>query len=227
MKIIPMHPSDGTSYRGLYTYMRTKAEEHRLILSHCYLIPMLASGYRGVKGIPFDELEGAGMVGLVEAAHDWGGSGEFVRFVHTSVKNQIRNFIRDWSAPDPQDQPYEGERATREFYTWSSWSDREFIYAIAEHWDDLPVSPEDLTIQFEAIKHAGMAVQSALIGFSRRDRAILNSRYFTNPASSIETIARHHKISYARTVFLIDRMLKRIRKILESREAATPSAVRG
>ncbi|HEY6019202.1 MAG TPA: hypothetical protein VIY48_04665 [Candidatus Paceibacterota bacterium] len=204
--------------------MRTEAEKHRLILSNTHLIPMLASGYRGVKGIPFDELEGAGMVGLVEAAHDWNEKEEFVKFAHVSIKNQIRDFIRAWSAPEVFE---DTERKPREFFTWSTWSDREFIYAIAEHWDDLPASPEDLAIQFEQIKHVGLAVQSAMIGFSRRDKAILNARYFSNPASSIETIARQHKISYARTVFLIDRMLNKIRNILESREAAIPSAMRG
>src|SRR5512139_514196 len=225
MKIIKGPGSDKSHGTGRYTYMRTDGENHRLILSHVYLVPMLASGYRGAKGIPFDELEGAGMVGLVESARDWEEKEEFVKFAHISIKNQIRNFIRDWSAPP--EEGTDGGDSVNEFFHWQNWSDREFIYAIAEHWEELPASPEDLAIQFEAIKNAGSAIQSAMIGFTKRERAILHARYFSEPSSTIETIARHHKISYARTVFLIDRMLNRIREILESREAAIPSATLG
>jgi hypothetical protein len=178
---------------------------------------MLASGYRGAKGIPFDELEGAGMVGLVESARDWNGSGNFGNYSNTSIRNNIRDFIRAWNSPEEL-VAVPGSESGADFYEWQSWSDREFIYAIAEKWEHLASTPEETVIAYDLIKGAGAAIKSAIIGFSKRERHILNARYFTNPPSSIETIARHHKISYARTVFLIDRMLKKIKAILDARE---------
>jgi RNA polymerase sigma factor (sigma-70 family) len=210
--------------------MRTSAEKHRLILSHVYLVPMLASGFRGAKGIAFDELEGAGMVGLVEAAASWPEQEAFVKYANVAICNQIRDFIRDWSAPPSSDElPVRpaGDADRVGFFEWQSWSDREFIYAISEYWENLIATPVELREAFDRIKNAGDAIRAAQIGFTRREREILNARYFSKPQSSIETIARHHKISNARVVFLIDRMLKKIRSILESREAATPTAVRG
>lgn len=212
--------------------MRTDAERHRLILSHTYLIPMLASSYRGARGIPFDELEGAGMIGLCEAASDWGEKEDFAKFANVAVRNQIKNFIKAWCAPPDPDDPFSqkviaGENSNKKFYEWQIWNDQQYIFAISEYWEELIATPIELKEAFDKIKSAGDAIKSATIGFGRRDRDILNARYFTDPPSSIESIARHHKISYARTVFLIDRMLKKIRKILESREAATPVAMRG
>lgn len=203
--------------------MRTGAESHRLILANTHLIPMLASGFRGVRGIPFDELEGAAMVGLVEAAKDWNNEGSFAKYANTAICNQIKDYIRAWSGPEAE----ANQEPAREFYQWVYWSDREFINAISEYWEDLASSPVELREAFDRIKHAIQAIRAAQIGFTKREREILNARYFSQPQSSIETIARHHKISYARTVFLIDRMLKRIREILESREAASPTALQG
>lgn len=207
--------------------MRTEAENHRLVITHVHLVPMLASGFRGARGIPFDELEGAGMVGLVRAANAWAEPGTFSRYANVAICNQIKDFIRDWSAPEENQDTLPGEDPTKEFYEWQIWSDREFIYAISGYWEDLISSPLELREAFDRISLAGQAIKAAMIGFSRRERDILNARYFSQPQSSIETIARHHKISYARTVFLIDRMLRKIRDILESREAATPVAMQG
>ena len=203
--------------------MRTDAENHRLIIANTHLVPMLASGFRGVRVIPFDELESAGIVGLVEAAKDWNGTGIFAKYANAAICNQIKDFIRGWSGPEAQDIP--GEDSTHEFFLWQAWSDLEYIFAISEYWEELISSPLELREAFEKIKCAGTAIKAANIGFTPRERHILNARYFSEPPSSIETIARHHKISYARTVFLIDRMLKKIRTILESREAASPTAL--
>lgn len=212
--------------------MRTEGERHRLIRGYMHLVPMLASGFRGAKGIPIDELEGEARVGLVEAERDWRGADDFGRFANTVIRRTLINFIRDWKTPsdyNPED-AIPGSDSATEFYEWQNWSDSDYSLAIAEFWTDLAASPEDLVIAFDQIKNAGAALRSAMIGLTRRERQIMEARYFTRPQSSIETIARHHKISYARTVFLIDRVLKNIRKILESRdfrEAATPSAARG
>lgn len=167
------------------------------------------------------------MVGLVWAASEWPGKDTFAKYANVTICNHIKNYIRDWDSPnpDPLAKPQmAGEGQPEEFYGWQSWSDREFIYAISEYWQDLTSSPLELREAFDRIKLAVQAIKAAQIGFTKRDRDILNARYFSQPQSSIETIARHHKISYARTVFLIDRMLKKIRTILESREASTPAA---
>ncbi len=205
--------------------MRTKAQNHRLILSHVYLVPMLASAYRGARGIPFDELEGAGMVGLVQAAAGWEEKSDFAEYANASIRNEIKKFIRDYSAP-PDSEMMETGETTPEFYIWQSWSDREFIFAISERWENVATSPEAITVAFDEVRNARAALTAAMIGFSRRERDIMNARFFSKPFATIDSIARQHKLSYARVIFLIERMIKKIREIIKSREAAIPPAMR-
>lgn len=207
-----------------------------------HLCPMVASKFRGAKNIDFEELEGAARVGLCEAAADWKQLEKFASFAQTAMTNQIKNFIRDWGprtipAEDPETEfPHQVIQIKPDYskdvsriYEWDYWTTRQFVMALCEYWDDdeLANNPEGLAIAFDEIKGADRAIRSALISATERDRTIFNQRFFSEPRQTLESIARSHNISYARTVFIIDRIIKQIREIVESREAAIPSAMRG
>jgi RNA polymerase sigma factor (sigma-70 family) len=197
---------------------------------------MVASDYRGARGIEFEELEAAARIGLCEAARDWQQKEKFASFARTSMSNQIKDFIRSWGpratpleAPDLEFPHQIIQLGKTDFskddgriYEWSSWSRRNLIAALQERWenDELADSPEGMTIAFDEVKAATSAIDAVLIGATDRDRAIFISRFFSEPRQTLESIAREHKISYARTVFIIDRFLKQIRKICDTRVAA-------
>lgn len=218
--------------------MRESSECNRLIITHSHLCPMVASDFRGI--LDFEDLVAAGMEGLCEAARDWSGEGVFGKYARAAIKNQILDFIRAFGEtkergeepglefPHQIVRPQTDNKASIEkVFEWQSWGDEGNARAIAENWENLAATPEDILIAFDEIKHAGVAIRSAMIGFTQREREIFDARFFDEPQLSLETIARQHRISHVRVSFLIDRMLGRIKEILESREAATPAAARG
>jgi hypothetical protein len=79
------------------------------------------------------------MVGLCEAAKDWREPGEFARYANAVINNRIRNFITGWDTAAAPKREAGSERA---FWEWSSWSDRDYSYALAEHWHCGPDCPD-------------------------------------------------------------------------------------
>src|SRR5512139_1710372 len=157
--------------------MRTEAEQRRLILTHTHLVPMVASVFRGSKGIPFDALEAAAMRGLWEAARDWQAKGEFPDFAYSVIRNHIRWYVRDWDAAigaEAEDERLDfayqiikpdlgpaGSYEVGRVYEWDSWGHRDYINAISENWDwpDLASTPEELGLEWEKVRSAGAAIQ--------------------------------------------------------------------
>jgi len=187
----------------------THAQQNRLIIDHMDLVEPIAAFYRGQKGIPFDELAAEGRVGLVLAARSWARTASFKTYASHRIHGQIQHFIRDW-------EPIEAvgllnAEGDERYYEWS-------IYRTPyEDWDQLAASPEQIQIKFEELAHTRNSLSGALIGLSKRDRAIIEARFLRDPPQKLESIAREHKISYARVVFLIDRALKKLRKVMDGR----------
>ena len=187
----------------------THAQQNRIIVDHMPMVEPIAASYRGKKGIPFDELVATGREGLVKAARTWGRNDHFVKWAQRCIEQEILNFIRDW-------EPHEGvglanAEGDERYYEWS-------IYRTPyEAWDQLAASPEELRIAFEELAHTRNALLGAMIGLSKRDRAIISARFLRDPPLKLESIAREHKISYARVVFLVDRALKKLRKVMNGR----------
>lgn len=187
--------------------IRSAGEENRLILSHSVLIKPIAAKYRGSRGIPFDDLMAEGMAGLVSAARVWAPPGRFPVYASVCIRNAIVTLIDRWqplvSAPDIETEP--------DFWEWAIWSH----VAPYEQWTTLAADPDELMQNFADIIHDRMSITSAMIGLDRRDRAIVQARFFREPPQSLQSIAREHKISYSRVVFLLKRALCKIRETIE------------
>ncbi len=189
----------------------THAQQNRLIVDHMDLVERIAAAYRGQKGIPFDELAAEGRVGLVLAARSFKKSfSQFQTWASHCIHGQIQHFIRDW-------EPIEAvgllnAEGDERYYEWS-------IYRTPfENWDKLTATPEELKIAWEELRDARNSLSGALIGLSKRDRAIIEARFLRDPPQKLESIAREHKISYARVVFLVHRTLKRLKNVLHNRQ---------
>ncbi len=190
----------------------THAQQNRLIVDHMELVEPIAAFYRGQKGIPFDELAAEGRVGLVLAARSWARTASFKTYASHRIHGQIQHFIRDW-------EPWEtvglfNAEGDERYYEWS-------IYRTPyENWDKLAASPEQLKIAWETLAHTRTALSGAMISLSKRDRAIIEARFLRDPPQKLESIAREHKISYARVVFLVNRALKKLKKVMDGRKLA-------
>jgi DNA-directed RNA polymerase specialized sigma24 family protein len=179
----------------------THAQQNRLIVDNMFMVEPIAALHRGQKGIPFDD--------LVAAARKSHTARQFIAFAYGSIENSIVDLIRNW-------EPFEtvglaNAEGDKRYYEWA-------LYRTPyEAWDQLAASPEELKIAFEELRNARNALQGAMIGLSKRDRAIVTARFLRNPPQKLESIAREHKISYARVVFLLDRALKRLKKVVQAR----------
>ncbi len=184
----------------------THAQQNRLIVDNMALVEPIAALHRGQKGIPFDDLVASGREGLVKAARNSHAAREFTSYAYRCIENQIIQFIRDW-------EPIESvgllnAEGDERYYEWS-------IYRTPyENWTKLAASPEDLRINFEELAHTRNSLSGALIGLSKRERALIEARFLKDPPQKLESIAREHKISYARVVYLINRALKKLKKVM-------------
>ncbi len=185
----------------------THAQQNRLIVDHMALVERIAAAYRGQKGIPFDELAAEGRVGLVLAARSFNKAlSQFQTWASHKIHSSIQDFIRNWEAHETAG--LLNAEGDERYYEWS-------IYRTPyENWDKLAASPEQLKIAWEELAHTRNALSGALIGLSKRDRAIIEARFLRDPPQKLESIAREHKISYARVIFLVNRALKKLKKAI-------------
>ena len=172
------------------------------------MVEPIAGLHRGAKSIPFEDLCGAGGEGLVKAARQWEGKGDFRGYAYTRIEGEIKHLIRDWEGLETV-----GLLNAEEDEKYYSWSIYQTPY---EGWEKLAATPEDILAQWEQMRDARNALSGAMISLSKRERAILEARFIREPNQSLPSIARDHKISYARVVFLIDRSLKKLKKILSA-----------
>ena len=187
----------------------THAQQNRLIVDNMALVEPIAALHRGQKGIPFDDLVASGREGLVKAARNSHAAREFTSYAYRCIEHSIIDFIRDWEAYEAVG--LANAEGDERYYEWS-------IYRTPyEAWDQLATSPEELRIAFEELAHTRNALLGAMIGLSKRDRAIVSARFLRDPPQKLESIAREHKISYARVVFLLDRALKKLKKVMNGR----------
>jgi RNA polymerase sigma factor (sigma-70 family) len=204
---------------GDVVYLNTEAEQNRLIIGHMSIVEPIAAGFRGVKGIPFEELVAEGRAGLVSAARRF-RKGDFEDYAAASIRYTLGHFVKKWQNLESLDIETAPER---DFYEWKIYPD----LALGEAWTSLAATPEGLMSAFEEISGRHEALQAALIFLSKREKQIIHARFFRDPPQELESIARQHKISYWATVKIIDRTLKRLKETIQSREAATPVAMQG
>lgn len=186
----------------------TEAEQNRLIIENMDLAEKLSAGYRGQKGIPFEDLVAEARAGLVLAAREWlpGLGTKFTTFAIEGITNHLINFIRQW-----QHLEVVGEKSEDEIERlWFEWT-RYFVCPY-ESWTSLVATPEELVIAFEQTSADRLALSNAMWGLSRREKRMIQQRFFDRPAKTLTAIAQDHRISYARTVYVLKRAIERLRE---------------
>jgi RNA polymerase sigma factor (sigma-70 family) len=204
---------------GHVVYLSTEGEQNRRIIGFMHIIEPIASGYRGVKGIPFADLLSEGRVALTSAARRF-RVGDFENYAAVSIRNAIRRFIKEWEVFESLDKEKKFER---DYYEWKIYPD----LALYEGWTSLDATPEDILIAYDVASKNASALQTAIQFLGLKEREIINARFFRKPPQTIDSIAREQKMSYAATVRLIAKTLESLKDVVQSREAATPSATRG
>lgn len=193
----------------------SQGQRHRLIGNHTHLVESIAAEFRGAKGIPFEDMLAQGMCGLVEAAHNAERAREFETFAAACIRNAIRRQIKEWqSLSGPIDPDNDN---TREYWEWSIWS----YAAPYEQWTTLAATPEEIIAEFDELNSVRSAFESAMIGLDNMTRGVMRARFFREPQQELKSIAREYNISYAKTVWIISRALKKIREKLESSRRKT------
>src|SRR4051794_32298356 len=92
----------------------SEGEQNRLITAHMELVSKVAAGYRGAKDIPFEDLEGTGALGLVEAARRFQPPGIFADYAASCIHNSIKTFIKKWEVFESLDDP----KFERDWFEW-------------------------------------------------------------------------------------------------------------
>lgn len=188
----------------------THAEQNRLITANLPLVEPIAGLYRGQKGIPFEDLCQAGAEGLVRAARRLEGIKNREAWFYTCIEHAIIDFIRGWEEMETGLLGPDGD--PDRIFEWS-------IYQTPyESWERLDATPEEILAGWQEIAHARNSLSGAMLSLDQRERAILGARFLRDPPQKLESIARELKISHARVVFICNRALKKLKKILEAQE---------
>jgi len=189
----------------------TEAEQNRLIIETMDLVEPIAAYYRGQKGILFDDLVAEGRVGLVKAARSYVHSrSQFKTWAAHHIHGAIQHLIRDSETFEPFSNL--NEELDDKIYEWR------LFQTPYESWEKLAATPEEILGAWEDLRDARNSLSGAMISLSKRERAILDARFLKEPNQSLESIARDHKISYARIVFLISRALKKLKQVIEAQQ---------
>jgi RNA polymerase sigma factor (sigma-70 family) len=183
----------------------TEGEQNRLITEHLGLVDRIAPGFRGRKGIPYEDLCAEGMAALVEAARKYQPMPEakFSTYATQRIRGAILNFIDRWSATVPLD--HEDDVETRVFEPHAAWT-------------ELPATPEQIRLMFEAAAERTAAVEAALIGLAPKERRMVEAHFLDKPKIGIAQIARDHGCSYYIAVNTIYRAVKKMRETIERME---------
>src|SRR6266516_2214831 len=198
-------------------FLLSGGEQNRLIQDHMGLVTAIAADYRGRKGIPFEDLVSEGMVGRVEAARRFSPEGgtKFWSWATHRIRGSILNFIEAWQEFVPLEEFNEQDLEDK-IYEWKAWGN--WGCALAEDWTNLASTPEDLLSLYQETAANQGAFAAAFTFLSRRERSLIHCRFLRDPHMTLEDIARDHKISYARTVELIDKSLKKMRESVRNHE---------
>ena len=192
----------------------TEAEQNRLIVENTNLVTPIAAQYRGRKGIPFEDLVAEGMAGLVLAARVWEPTGAFAAYAPHKIRSAIVDFIDKWQEFVAFEDASSDRDAEDIFLEWDVWPHA----APYESWTSLAATPEELVGAFQEMAASKAAFSAAMLSLRKRDRAMVTARFLRTPHQTLEAIAREHRVSYARTVFIIDRALRSMRTIVETIE---------
>jgi RNA polymerase sigma factor (sigma-70 family) len=189
----------------------TEAEQNRLIQGHMGMVAPIAADYRGRKGIPFEEMEAQGMLGLVQAARMWRCEASFPTYAAHKIRSAIKDFIDAWQhlvAIDELD-----DRDEERIHEWQVWGG--FPY---EGWNSLPASPEEIMMTYQSVAGQTDALKAAMISLTGRERKMLSAHFLRSPRVGLEQIARDNHVSYYRAVEIIYDAVRKLRDVVEKIE---------
>lgn len=198
----------------------SEGEQNRLVVAHMEMVRAIASGFRGKKDIPFEELCSQGTLGLVLAARSYiGAKSQFGTWATIKIRSAIIDFIDGWqefvsldgNAKDDEDR----------VHWWDIWADIPY-----EGWHKLPATPEEIVAAFDDIVDRREAFNAALLSLSRRDRKMIEARFLRSPRVSIDQIARDNALSYRGATKAIVSALRKMRGIVQTIETRRPAPVR-
>ena len=187
----------------------TEGEQNRLIQDNIGMVARIAADYRGRKGIPFEDLEAQGVLGLVESARNYDPERgtKFPSWATHRIRGSIKNFIESWQDLISTESDDAMEDRVHEWAIWGTIP--------AEGWNELPATPEQVLGVFEEIAGNETAISAALISLSKRERQMVEAHFLRTPAVRLEQIARDHKISYFRAVEIIYGAVKKMRDVVK------------
>ena len=129
-----------------------------------------------------------------------------------SIDWAIIDFVRSWKHLEVVGESSLDE-LERDFWDW-----QHFFSAPYESWKSLAATPDELLLAFENMRDSRQALSSAMIGLNKRERQMIAARFLRQPRQTLNSIARDHKISYARTVFIIKQALKKLGEAIRAIE---------
>jgi RNA polymerase sigma factor (sigma-70 family) len=195
---------------GAATAALTEGEQNRLIIENTGLVARIAAHYRGQKGIPFEDLEAEGILGLVQAARNFdpGWAVKFSSFATHRVRGAIKNLIDRWREFERLDEA--SDQDEDRIHKWQAWSNLPF-----EGWSSLPTTPDELIEIFEEFSDKKEAIAAAFISLSSRERKMGQAHFFRQPRVGVGQIARDHRVSYKRAVEIIYSAVKKMRDVVK------------
>lgn len=193
--------------------MTTEAEQNRLIIDNMGLVPRIAATFHHKK-IPQEELEAEARAALVNAARKWRPycGWKFSTFAIEGINYALINFTRKWERLESVGRVAE-EEIERLWYEWSK-----FFVVPYETWTSLAATPEELVLGYEEMRAGLQALSGAMIGLNKRERDMIRARFIDTPNKTLNHIAQDHRVSYARTVYIIKRALGKLAGVLNNLE---------
>lgn len=190
--------------------MLTEAEQNRLVIQHAGLVDPIATRFRGRSDIPFEELQAAGMAGLVEASRSWLHLGTFPVYAEGIIKFAILGQINRWDDMVPlSDSDGDQEKM---IYEWQNG-----FFALYERWETLPHSPWDIQERYEVVAGKIDLLSTAYKSLSKRDRQMVEAYFIDSPRVPLSQIALNHRMSYKATETAIWRALGKMREIVQAK----------
>jgi RNA polymerase sigma factor (sigma-70 family) len=186
----------------------TEGERNRLIIENADLVARIASEYRGRKGIPFEDLEAEGMLGLVRATQSWERRAKFTTYATHWIKGSIRQLIDRWENLDRLDENSQGMEDR--IFEWQAWG-----VLPSEGWTSLTATPEEIRVIYETIEDKTAAAEAAMISLDPRERRLVIQHFIRSPRMSLDQVARDNKMSYHAADKAIYRAVMKMREVVK------------
>jgi RNA polymerase sigma factor (sigma-70 family) len=186
----------------------TQAEQNRLIIENTGLVACIAADFRGRKGIPFEELVAEGMLGLVQAARNYGQMAKFSTFARNRIRGAIKDLIDRWEVFGHLD--VASDKDEDRIHEWQVWS-----MFPSEGWSNLSSTPAEILEIYEEFSDKKTAIEAAFKSLIPRERKMVLAHFLREPRVGLDQIARDNKVSYWTAVEIVYGAVEKMRDVIE------------